>query len=70
MNKQIVNPYDLEEEDDDDHHDEGNNDNEKGGSKSHSSVSNYNTNGKEKVGESQTLNHFLLQEQLLVLNHP
>ena len=51
MNKEISNPYDVEEEEEDDHHhDEGNNDNERGGSKSHSSVSNYNTKGKEKVG--------------------
>ena len=51
-NKEIANPYGLEEEedDDDDHHHEGNNDNKRVGSKSHSSVSNYNTKGKEKVG--------------------
>ena len=49
MNKEITNPYDVEEEEDDHHHDEGNNDNERGGSKSHSSISNYNTKGKEKV---------------------
>ena len=58
MNKQIANPYDLEEEDDDHHHDEGNNDNERGGSKSHSSVSNYNTKGKEKVGEKSNIKSF------------
>ena len=57
MNKQIANPYDLEEEDDDDHHDEGNNDNERG-SKSHSSVSNYNTKGKEKVREKSNIKPF------------
>ena len=50
MNKEIANPYDVEEEEEDDHHhDEANNDNERGGSKSHSSISNYNTKGKEKV---------------------
>ena len=46
MNKEITNPYDVEEEEDDHHHDEGNNDNEREGSKSHSSVSNYNTKRK------------------------
>ncbi|XP_050251787.1 uncharacterized protein LOC126698530 [Quercus robur] len=59
MNKEIANPYDVEEEEEDDHHnDEGNNDNERGGSKSHSSVSNYNTKGKEKVGEKSNIKSF------------
>ncbi|XP_075654713.1 uncharacterized protein LOC142624865 [Castanea sativa] len=59
ISKQIANPYDLEEEEeDDDDHDEGNNDNERGGSKSHSSVSNYNTKGKEKVGERSNIKSF------------
>ncbi|XP_075658858.1 uncharacterized protein LOC142628698 [Castanea sativa] len=58
ISKQIANPYDLEEEDDDDDHDEGNNDNGRGGSKSHSSVSNYNTKGKEKVGERSNIKSF------------
>ncbi|KAL4620036.1 hypothetical protein ACB092_06G125300 [Castanea dentata] len=46
------------EDDDHDDHDEGNNDNERGGSKSHSSVSNYNTKGKEKVGERSNIKSF------------
>ncbi|XP_030924837.1 uncharacterized protein LOC115951844 [Quercus lobata] len=59
MNKEIANPYDVEEEEEDDHHhDEGNNDNEIGGSKSHSSVSNYNTKGKEKVGEKSNIKSY------------
>ena len=58
MNKQIANPYDLEEEDDDHHHDEGNNDNEREGSKSHSSVSKYNTKRKEKVGEKSNIKSY------------
>ena len=59
MNKEIANPYDVEEEEEDDHHhDEGNNDNERGGSKSHSSVSNYNTKGKEKVGEKSNIKSY------------
>ncbi|XP_075663029.1 uncharacterized protein LOC142632529 [Castanea sativa] len=58
ISKQIANPYDLEEDDDHHHHDEGNNDNERGGSKSHSSVSNYNTKGKEKVGERSNIKSF------------
>ena len=60
MNKEIANPYDVEEEEeeDDHHHDEGNNDNERGGSKSHSSVSNYNTKRKEKVGEKSNIKSF------------
>ena len=58
MNKEITNPYDVEEEEDDHHHDEGNNDNERGGSKSHSSVSNYNTKRKEKVGEKSNIKSF------------
>ena len=59
MNKEISNPYDVEEEEEDDHHhDEGNNDNERGGSKSHSSVSNYNTKGKEKVGEKSNIKSY------------
>ncbi|KAL4615700.1 hypothetical protein ACB092_07G145200 [Castanea dentata] len=59
IRKQIANPYDLEEEEEeDDDHDEGNNDNERGGSKSHSSVSNYNTKGKEKVGERSNIKSF------------
>ncbi|XP_075665530.1 uncharacterized protein LOC142635217 [Castanea sativa] len=55
---QIANPYDLEEEEDDDDHDEGNNDNERGGSKRHSSVSNYNSKGKKKVGERSNIKSF------------
>ena len=58
MNKEIANPYDLEEDDDHHHDDEGNNDNERGGSKSHSSVSNYNTKGKEKFGEKSNIKSF------------
>ena len=60
MNKEIANPYDVEEEEeeDDHHHDEGNNDNERWGSKIHSLVSNYNTKGKEKVGEKSNIKSY------------
>ena len=59
INKEIANSYGLEEEDDNHHHhDEGNNDNERVGSKSHSSISNYNTKGKEKVGEKSNIKSF------------
>ena len=59
MNKEIANPYHVEEEEENDHHhDESKNVNERGGSKSHSSVSNYNTKGKEKVGEKSNIKSF------------
>ena len=69
MNKQIANPYDLEEEDDDHHHDEGNNDNERRVQRVIHQLVIITPKGKKKLEKSQTLNPFLLQEQLLVLNH-
>ena len=64
MNKEIANPYEVEEEEEDDHHHhEGNNDNERGGSRVIHQLVIITPRGKKKLEKSQTLNPILLQEQ-------